>query len=178
MHWLCSTVYDRIRWNSKSYSSEWLAPESDLSGSIPAELGNMAALTYLGLSCNNLSGEKRILQCTRSRMLLYAMESDCIPWQSKPLHLNLLCQGPFRRNWVTWPRSLICIYLVTVYQVRSVFYHAREVGCCCLQWSPIAFHSKATHFIWIFSVRVIIVNGWYFFFWWVIFLSSLFFFYL
>ncbi len=77
-----------------------------------------------------------------------------IHYYSHVLFLNLFCQGPFRRNWATWSSSLFWIYRVTVYQVRSVSYHAREVGCCCMQWSPIAFHSKATHFIWIWSVRV------------------------
>ncbi len=72
-----------------------------------------------------------------------------IALQSNPLHLILFCQGPFRWSWATWPCSLILIYRGTVYQVRSVSYHTRAVECCCMQWSPIAFHSKATHFIWI-----------------------------
>ncbi len=38
-----------------------LAPESDLSGSIPAELGNLTALTALLLQDNKLSGEEGIL---------------------------------------------------------------------------------------------------------------------
>ncbi len=46
------------------------------------------------------------------------MESDCILYQSNPLHLNLLCQGAFRRNWVTWPRSLSCGCIITSCQVR------------------------------------------------------------
>ena len=36
-------------------------PESDLSGSIPAELGNLTSLTGLWLYNNKLSGEEGIL---------------------------------------------------------------------------------------------------------------------
>jgi hypothetical protein len=56
-----------------------LAPESDLAGFIPAELGDLTSLNNLVLSGNSLSGEKRILPRSRSWMLLCAMESDCIP---------------------------------------------------------------------------------------------------
>ena len=41
-----------------SYSS---APEYDLSGTIPAELGNLTSLTRLWLENNKLSGEEGIL---------------------------------------------------------------------------------------------------------------------
>ena len=40
------------------HSSYWLAPEPDLSGSIPVELGNLTSLTDLRLFYNKLSGEE------------------------------------------------------------------------------------------------------------------------
>ncbi len=119
----------------------------------------------------------KVITLTMNPILLHTMDmklyQPCIPYSihilctihyyQHVLFLNLICQGPFRRNWVTWPRSLswfyrvtvlFWVYRITVFQVRSVSYHDREVGCCCMQWSPIAFYSKATHFIWICSVRV------------------------
>jgi hypothetical protein len=44
-----------------SLLSECPVSESDLSGSIPAELGNLTSLTILWLQDNKLSGEEGIL---------------------------------------------------------------------------------------------------------------------
>ena len=115
---------------------------------------NVKRIGYVAL-CTLILNYSSRTACTNST-LQFMIEYDEIAnhIHLNNLHLNLLCQGPFRQNWATWLRSLILVYLVTVYQVISISYHAREVGWCCMQWSPIAFHRKATHFIWIFSVRV------------------------
>jgi hypothetical protein len=74
---LDAVVCDGVRLHS--IAKQPTSSESDLLGSIPAELGNLTSLSKLDLSRNSLSGEKRILPRTRCWMLLYAMEFDCIP---------------------------------------------------------------------------------------------------
>ena len=116
-----------------SIAKQPTSSESSLSGSIPAELGNLTSLTVLRLWNNELSGEEGILAifdkfallsnvkrigyvaqcnlilnyssrtaCTDSA-LQYMIEYDEIACHIhlNDLHMNLLCQGPFRRNWAT-----------------------------------------------------------------------------
>jgi len=107
-----------------SIAKQPTSSESDLSGSIPAELGNLTSLTALGLEDNKLSGDEDFLAIVS--VICGAKECNCVFHYSSrtackdsalhymieyaeiayhihinDLHLNLICQGPFRRNWVT-----------------------------------------------------------------------------
>ena len=92
-----------------SIAKQSTSSESDLSGSIPAELGNLTSLTYLNLSYNSLSGEKRIFIYVASCLDFFFKLQVFLRVFWSWIELILACEATF------WGKVLIKIFTLGLY---------------------------------------------------------------